>query len=219
MKEWYRNLIANPEEAVKCFMNDYTPYAPLLAKLSGLILDIGGGNGIVRHFLSDATQYIVIDPNLDWLGAKWANIAEHFPCLKTRPCFIRGIGEYLPFQAHSIDIALSFWSLNHTSQPEKVFCEIYQVLRPGGIFLLVLENMEPRWRDMLSPTFISKGLSYTKGILKKKLSCVLGDQEWPLQTDHIRIRESDILKWISGSFKISWRKWIGEYLTFELRKA
>jgi SAM-dependent methyltransferase len=218
MEKWYRDLIADPTQASHCFAHDYTPYASLLATLSGCILDVGGGNGIVRHFLPNADQYIVIDPSTDWLGVEWTYLAERFPCLKTRPCFVRGVGEYLPFPTQSFDGVLSFWSLNHANQPERVFREVYRTLRPGGRFLIILEDMEPRWRDITGRAFPSKGIAHMAAIFTQKFLCSLGTRKWPLQHDHIRIREVAIQKWASQGFKIILRAWIGPYLTFELQR-
>jgi hypothetical protein len=97
MEKWYQELIVEPKWAIQCFMDDYTSYASLLATLTGNVLDIGGGNGVIRHYLPASAHYISIDPSMKWFENGWAAIAERLPCLKTPPLFIRGIGEYLPF--------------------------------------------------------------------------------------------------------------------------
>jgi SAM-dependent methyltransferase len=218
-EEWYRQLITNPEDADGCFLADYTPYAALLATFNGSILDVGGGNGIVRHFLpTDGVQYVSIDPSTDWLGADWMSIAERFPCLRTKLCFVRGVAEYLPFPPESFDAVLSFWSLNHSIEPERAFQEVHQVLRPGGRFLIVLEDMEPDWADVAQRAVMTRGVRKLTKTLVRKVACSLKILEWPLQRDHIRIRESDIHKWVTRRFEIARREWIADYLTFELRR-
>lgn len=215
MERWYAKLLANPTEASYCFTHDYTPYVPILAALSGLVLDIGGGNGIVRQFLAKDAEYIVLDPSLDWLDPKWLVLAEQFPCLATQLNFIRGLGEYLPFAPESFDHVLALWSLNHTRQPEKVFHEVYRILRPGGHFLVVLEDMEPRWRDLRSVLAQVEEKERRYDLLRWKLWCTLRSRQWPLEEDHIRIRESDLTHWISGRFTPQWRAWINAYLTYK----
>jgi ubiquinone/menaquinone biosynthesis C-methylase UbiE len=218
MEEWYSDLIANPVDAEWCFTNDYTPYAPILATLSGLVLDIGGGNGVVRHFLPEDVQYVLLEPSLEWLETEWTLIAKRYPCMEARPNFVRGIGEYLPFPSQSFDAVLSFWSMNHANQPEQVFGEVYRVLQPGGRFLVILEEMEPLWRDFAARTYITLGGAHWLRTFVQKLYCSLGIQKWPLQSDHICIRESEIQKWIWENFKVVRRSWIGQYLTFDLQK-
>ncbi|MEH1827686.1 MAG: class I SAM-dependent methyltransferase [Nostoc sp.] len=217
MEQWYSDLIAIPLHAEWCFANDYTPYAPLLATLSGLVLDIGGGNGVVRHFLPKDVQYILLEPSLEWLATEWTLIAKRYPCMETKPFFVRGIGEYLPFPQQSFDAVLSFWSMNHAHQPEQVFHEVYRVLRAGGRFLVILEDMEPLWRDFAARTYITLGVAHWAHTFVQKLCC-LGRQKWSLQNDHVRIQESEIQQWIAGNFQIVRRSWIGQYLTFELQK-
>ena len=216
MEVWYKELLASPSEAASCFDCDYAPYAPILSELSGSILDLGGGNGIVRHFLSEGTEYIVLDPSLNWLGSAWSAIADRFSCLEERFNFVRGVGEYLPFPAGSFDHVLSFWSLNHVLQPERGFQEVHAVLRPTGRFLIVLEDMEPHWSEMNHLLSHFSEWSRKTDLIVSKVCSTLGARHWPLQKDHIRIREADIAAWSSGRFAITTRQWIGQFLTYEL---
>jgi SAM-dependent methyltransferase len=210
--------MTDPKEVDYCFNHDYTPYTSLLAALSGLVLDIGGGNGIVRQFLPENVQYITIEPSLDWLESDWETFIPYFSCLETKPAFVRGIGEYLPFPAQSFDAVLSFWSLNHASQPERIFQEVHNVLKPNGEFLLVLEDMEPGLFDIDYRTSESKDSFPFWEVVTMKVQHLVTGQKWPLQSDHVRIQEVDIQKWISQRFKIRQRKWVGQYLTFKFQK-
>jgi SAM-dependent methyltransferase len=219
MEEWYRELITHKQWAVECFSHDYGPFSSLLARLTGTILDLGGGNGIVRHYLPQSTRYIAIDPSVTWLGNEWGAIAETFPCLRARPCFIRGVGEYLPFPAESFDAVLAFWSLNHASYPADIFAETYRVLMPAGRFIVSLEDMPPRWVDVLSLTFLAGGSSWVTRMMKRKVLRGLRGKPWPVHSDHLRIHESEIQQWIAGRFAITKRAWVKTYLTFEFRKV
>jgi SAM-dependent methyltransferase len=218
MEDWYKGLIVSTVAADSCFVDDYTPYAPLLATLSGDVLDLGGGIGIVRDYLPRGTEYTVIDPSLDWLGAKWSSLAKRFPSLETKPRFIRGIGEYLPFPAQAFDAVLALWSLNHVDNLELVFSEVYRVLRVNGRFLIVLEDMPPSWGDIANGTFPASIVAPGGGDPSAENPAHPSGQEWPVQSDHLRIREQDIQRWISKKFEVVEREWVDQYLTFEFRK-
>jgi SAM-dependent methyltransferase len=217
MEESYRELMADPAEAILGYRSDYGPYGPLLSRYDGLVLDVGGGNGVARHYLPAEARYVVLEPSLEWLAPEWSGIAHAFPCLSQRPCFIRGTGEYLPFGAGFFDGVLSFWSLNHVSRPAAVIEEIHRVLRPGGRVLVVLEEMPPRWRELADGTFPAPDLHARMRMVLQKLWAPLGG--WPVQSDHVRIGEEDFLEWASGGFEVLERAWIGAYLAFELRKT
>jgi predicted Fe-S protein YdhL (DUF1289 family) len=66
MEAWYDNLITASDQAEECYRHDYEPLAPLLRDLRGLVLDVGGGNGIVRQYLAPRVKYIDLDPA--WSG-------------------------------------------------------------------------------------------------------------------------------------------------------
>jgi len=229
MEEWYKGLVSDPRRAGKALMNDYMPHARYLATLSGSVLDIGGGVGLVRHFLPGDTSYIVLDPSLSWLDIEWKSLSECFPCLQTLPDFVRGLGENLPFPAESFDAVLAFWSVNHAKNPPQVMHEVARVLRPGGRFLVVLEDMVPRWRDLLDRQFPAEvivedvlgcgGARHEKRARLYLMLKRLRAAGWPLQTDHVRIRESDLLRWIGSEFDVGFRRWAAQFLTFEFRKV
>ena len=215
MENWYGELVDAPWSRT-CFTNDYGPFRSILESYTGTVLDLGGGAGVTRHYLREDTRYLVVHPSLMWLGAEWATLADEFSCLAAPPAFVRGTGESLPVRSHAFDVVLAFWALNHASDLPRVFQQAARALRPGGRFLVVLEDMEPRWRDLVGPALRRQGMASIVSLAKQKLNAALPGREWSVQEDHIRIRERDVRAWSAPDFDIAWRAWIGRYLTFEL---
>jgi SAM-dependent methyltransferase len=81
--------------------------------LDGIILDIGGGLGPYREYLS-ASRYISMEIN---------------PSLRPH---IVGSASELPVRTNAIDSALCNEVLEHLPEPAAAVREIYRVLRPGG---------------------------------------------------------------------------------------
>jgi SAM-dependent methyltransferase len=217
MESWYENLITDVGRAADCFANDYGPYAAVFATLHGTVVDVGGGNGVPRQYLPDDADYLSIDPSLCWLDADWTRLRDRFPRLAEQPPFVRGVGESLPLPDCSCDAVLSMWSLNHAADPARVIAEVHRVLRPGGRFLLVLEDMEPRWRDFAARGFRRRRWCELRAALRRKLACTLGLRSWPLQSDHCLILDSELLFWLRERFAVVRRGWPSPYLTYELR--
>jgi ubiquinone/menaquinone biosynthesis C-methylase UbiE len=216
MTRAYDELVADREHSILAYNNDYNPMAHLLERYGGRVVDLGGGNGIARHWLPPGVEYVVLDPSVAWLDQPWASLADVFPCLGRAPCFVRGVAERLPFADGSFDGALSIWSLNHVSRPADALREAARVLRPGGRLLVVLDDVPPTWADLFSQSYPSRGRSeHRRLVLRKLRSLVAG---WPLQPDHLRIREAQIGRWIRSQFTRVRRVWIGAYLVYELEK-
>jgi SAM-dependent methyltransferase len=211
MEAWYRDMVTT-DWARACLTRDYEPFRELLADYRGTVLDLGGGAGITRHYLRSAGRYIVVDPSLLWLEPDWGGLADAFPCLSSRPPYVRGVGEHLPFRSGCFDTVLAFWALNHASDGRRVFREVARTLVPGGRFLVVLEDMEPRWREV--PGRASRPAARAQLLVRKAVAALPG-RNWKVQSDHVAIREADLATWSDGMFTVSRRAWVGDYLTFE----
>jgi len=105
--------------------------------IKGSALEIGSGNGVIRHFLNSNVEYWGIDPDKDWILHPLHSFMEDtFPCLKESFPFIQGVGEYLPFKDESFDNVIITATLDHVNSPPQVFEESYRVLKGKGQMLL-----------------------------------------------------------------------------------
>ena len=105
--------------------------------IKGTALEIGCGNGVVRHFLNRNAEYWGIDPEKDWILHPFHSFAQDiFPCLKEPFPYIQGVGEYLPFKDESFDNVIIAATLDHVNSPLQVFVESYRVLKDKGQMLL-----------------------------------------------------------------------------------
>jgi SAM-dependent methyltransferase len=214
MERAYRELIADEAHAILAYRNDFGPFEPRLADCAGRVLDLGGGNGLLRHFLPAVLEYVVADPSTSWLSGRWRSVASTFPGLNEPLAFVRAAGEALPFPAARFDVVLSFWSLNHAVDPEAILGEVHRVLAPGGRLYVVLDDVPPSWGDVLSGRYRDARLS-VGGLLTRKLAATAGG--WPVQPDHLRISRRRLARAARG-FACAGREWVGTYLALDLRK-
>jgi len=87
----------------------------------------------------------------------------------------------------------------------------------GAKLLIVLEDMPPAFRDWPKRIPVWLGSAY-RAKMANDLSIWIRTGQWPLQTDHIRIRESDVRRWTDLQFEIRRRSWVRHYLTYEFRR-
>ena len=212
----YRDLIADPAHARLAYRYDLEPFGGLLADWRGRILDVGGGNGLVRHILPASCEYVSLDPDVAWLDASWLSIADAFPCLDEPLTFVRGVGERMPLADASMDGALSFWSLNHAVDPSTLIAELARVVRPAGRVVIVLDDVEPTWGDVMGGAYVDERFASRPALAWQKLRAWLRD--WPRQPDHLAIAEIDLARWMGQAFRLRRRLWTGRYLTLELSR-
>lgn len=218
MEQWYLDILQY-SWAGEALARDYAPYAAWLSQRNGTILDVGGGAGLVREFLPSDATYINIEPSPMWQRPEWNRVQKQFNCVASPQLLVRGVAEHLPFRATQFDTVLSFWSLNHASRPETAVKEIIRVLKPSGRFLVVLEDMEPSWLDLMRNAIGRIKLRHVAQFSAEKIRCLLERRSWPIADDHCRILEDELMRWVGRDLLIIRRTWNGRYLVYEFQQS
>jgi SAM-dependent methyltransferase len=213
---YYAALKTTPGKASDAFRSDFRPFAPVLMSYGGSVLDVGGGNGLARAFMSASVHYVSLDPSVEWLADGWDALRDAFACLAAPLTFVQGFAESLPFATASFDAAVCLWTLNHCASPAQALHEVGRVVRPAGRFLLVVEDGEPTWPELM----VGVGAHYlidtrARLIAAKAVRPLLG---WPTQSDHLAISNRAMRHVTAQSFALRRRWWVGCYLALEYER-
>jgi SAM-dependent methyltransferase len=107
-------------------------------RLSGVVIDVGGAWGTLRHYLPQDATYMSVDPFsglFDRLENEF-DLLLAYPCL-SEPCrFILGLGEHLPVRSRVADWVHLRSVLDHLEDPLMALWESCRVLKPGGSALV-----------------------------------------------------------------------------------
>lgn len=170
MKGWTKE---NSRSIIPVYKESFSFFYPI----KGSALEIGCGNGVVRHFLNRDVEYWGTDPDKDWtLHPLYSYPQDIFPCLKEPFPFVQGVGEYLPFKDESFDNIIITATLDHVNSPSKVFEESFRVLKDKGQMLLSVAIGEwgmskGKFFSILANRFsrLLRGelISLTKGIFRR----------------------------------------------------
>ena len=107
-------------------------------KMRGRVLDVGGGAGTVRHFLPRETEFVSVDPFIDYRKGLDPKKLQAYPCLREPLNFIAACAEFLPFQFGSFDWVHMRSMLDHVQSPDLALIEARRVLRPDGRLVIGL---------------------------------------------------------------------------------
>jgi ubiquinone/menaquinone biosynthesis C-methylase UbiE len=133
--------------------------AALLSRVSGRVIEIGGGTGAnLQYYGAEVTELVITEPEEPMARRLAGKLSEH--SLPAR--VVRAPAEELPFEDGSFDGAISTLVLCTVDDPGRALVEIRRVLRPGGqlVFLEHVRSDDPklaRWQDRLH------GLQYRLG--------------------------------------------------------
>ena len=91
------------------------------------VLDIGSGPGHIANHLAKLGASVT---GVDFSPQMVAVAKKKYPQI----AFEQADAEDLPFEAGSFDAVVANYVVHHLARPERVFSEIYRVLKPGGRF-------------------------------------------------------------------------------------
>lgn len=130
-------------------------------KLSGKILDVGGNQGRLRHYLdleNPENKYLSIDPYINAFEniSKSNILLNSYPCLSQSCNFINGSAEFLPIKSQTFDWVHMRSVIDHFENPFFALKEAYRVLKTGGHLLIGLAIEEKGMDASLPQRIINK---------------------------------------------------------------
>jgi ubiquinone/menaquinone biosynthesis C-methylase UbiE len=105
-------------------------------RLSGNVLDVGGGVGTIREFLDSAVNYMSVDPHIGCFREIPQAKIDAYSCLKEGCNFISGMAEFLPITSTSFDWVHMRSMLDHVQVPDLALIEARRVLKENGRLLV-----------------------------------------------------------------------------------
>lgn len=121
--EWLEHV----KQRTEWFLNWFGEYAEINDNYN--ILHVGSGAEGEINFISKGHRFS-IDPLITFYKEYFSDI------LNKNVQYIEGRGENIPFENNSLDLVISFNSLDHTEDPIRVLSEISRVLKNNGYFYL-----------------------------------------------------------------------------------
>ncbi len=104
-----------------------------------IVLDLGCGRATDAIKLAEmGGKAIGLDPSKVMMKKARSLIEKS----NTKVALVQGIGEGLPFKAHSLDKVMCKGSLDHFIDPAKTMAEIARVLKPGGKAVFTIANFD-----------------------------------------------------------------------------
>jgi ubiquinone/menaquinone biosynthesis C-methylase UbiE len=123
----------------------------VVAAADGHVLEVGIGSGLNLPFYSGHLHIVGLDPSASLL----ARARKGAPA-STDLILCRGSAEAIPLDDHSVDTAVTTWTLCSIPDVERALAEVRRVLKPTGKLLFVEHGRAPdagvsRWQDRLTP--------------------------------------------------------------------
>ena len=103
---------------------------------------------------------------LDTLAPKYLKMGAD----RHKMTYVAASSDAIPFPAEHFDVVCAFNSLDHVAHLEKTIAEIKRVVRPGGLFLLIVEvNHRPTASEPINlPWSISQAFMDAFSLLNEK---------------------------------------------------
>lgn len=100
-----------------------------------VVLDLASGSGFGTNIISKAAKTVFgIDNNAEAISYSKSNYSS------SNTKFIQGDATAIPLEDASVDVAVSFETLEHVEEYEKFISELKRVLKPEGLLVLSTPN-------------------------------------------------------------------------------
>lgn len=138
-----KSIKDNGERMVPAFHKGALVYGEHLTRYESVVdlvknktvLDIASGSGYGSYILAEkAVKVYGVDINQESITYAKRNYA------RSNIEFLRGSGEVIPLNDHSVDAVISFETIEHIKNYKKFLHEIKRVLQPGGLFVISTPN-------------------------------------------------------------------------------
>lgn len=187
-----------PQEVLDISYGCGTPAGLDSVKPGEIVLDIGSGGGIdcfeALHKVGQNGRVIGVDMTDEMLAIARKNapiVAKNLNLSEKQIEFLKGEAEHLPLPDQSVDLIISNCVINLSPEKQKVFQEMYRVLRVGGRFTIsdiVCSDVLPqylirdteKWGACLTGAMELE--AYTKLINHAGFVGVLHEKSYPWQT-------------------------------------
>lgn len=123
------------------------------SELQGRVLEIGFGSGLnLAHLPPTVTEVLAVEPSRRAVELAARRISDAAADVR-----IVGLnGEHIDLPDHSVDCALSTWTLCTIPDAVAALREVKRVLRPGGALRFIEHGRAPservrRWQNRLDP--------------------------------------------------------------------
>jgi len=150
---WGRQLL--PRVINACNNSPHTQQirGRMCAGLAGEVVEIGFGSGLnVPYYPAAVSRVLAVEPS----DVGWGLAARR---VAASPVTVERIGLYgqaLPLADHSVDAALTTWTLCTIPAPQEALAELRRVLKPGGRLTFIKHGLSPNsgvatWQHRLDP--------------------------------------------------------------------